>query len=94
MILAKEQKQKFGEVLKAFDEFCKPTNNESYYKYPFCSWSQEKGKSMDHFIKTLKMLARLCNFGKQEESLICDRIMLGIKDIIIITSSSKWIKKE
>ncbi|XP_056647232.1 uncharacterized protein K02A2.6-like [Diorhabda sublineata] len=35
---------------------------------------------MDHFIKDLKLLAKPCNFGTQEDSLIRDRIILGVQD--------------
>ncbi|XP_057654766.1 uncharacterized protein LOC130893020 [Diorhabda carinulata] len=35
---------------------------------------------MDHFIKDLRLLAKPCNFGTQEDSLIRDRIILGVQD--------------
>nr|XP_022904876.1 uncharacterized protein K02A2.6-like [Onthophagus taurus] len=39
-----------------------------------------EGEDFDHFVMELKAMANSCNFGDQEESLIRDRIIIGIRD--------------
>lgn len=42
--------------------------------------SQEENENFEHFVTDLKLLAKICNFGNQEEWLICDRIVTGVRD--------------
>ncbi|XP_056647296.1 uncharacterized protein LOC130451960 isoform X1 [Diorhabda sublineata] len=78
--LSEDQKGNYKEVIAAFDNYCKPRNNETFDRFKFFSRNQAEGESMDHFIKDLKLSAKPCNFGTQEDSLIRDRIILGVQD--------------
>lgn len=79
--LSEEKKKKFTEVVKAFQDYCKPLRNETYDRYKFFTRVQHEGESFDHFITEVKTLAAVCNFGTLEESLIRDKIVSGIKDL-------------
>lgn len=81
MKMTDEEKKKYVKVIEAFDAYCKPRNNEIYDRYKFFTRSQQEGETSEHFIKELKMLAKPCNFGEQEESLIRDRIVTGLQDL-------------
>uniref|UniRef100_A0A1Y1JV53 RNA-directed DNA polymerase n=1 Tax=Photinus pyralis TaxID=7054 RepID=A0A1Y1JV53_PHOPY len=81
--LTNEQKAKYDEVIKAFQEYCKPRNNETYDRFKFFSRNKNTEETYDSFIKDLKVLAKPCNFGDQEDSLIRDRLILGITDVVL-----------
>src|ERR1700733_797654 len=41
---------------------------------------QEKGETFDAYLSELRTLIRSCEYGSQSESILCDRIVFGIKD--------------
>lgn len=54
--------------------------NETYERYVFNQRSQNEGETVDHYITSLKMLAKSCNFCNcLADSLLRDRIVLGIR---------------
>lgn len=79
--LTEAQKTNYNDVVAAFDNYCKPRCNETYDRFKFFSRSQQEGETFDNFIKELKILAKPCNFGDQKDSLIRDRIILGIQNL-------------
>lgn len=79
--LTEEQRKDYDAVVNAFDHYCSAISNETYDRFKFFSKVQNDGENFDHFIKELKILAKPCNFGTQEESLIRDRIIIGIQDL-------------
>lgn len=78
-----EDKEKFDEVVRKFDEHCSPKKNETFERYVFRSRIQQPSESFDTFLTDLKLKARTCNFGQLQESMIRDQIVFGIKDIKI-----------
>ena len=70
----------FSSVIKKFEEHCVPCKTVVFEQYKFFTCTQLEGKSVDIYLTQLKTLPSSCEFGDQEELLICDRIVLGIKD--------------
>ncbi|UYV84360.1 hypothetical protein LAZ67_X001933 [Cordylochernes scorpioides] len=68
------------EILEKFDNHFKPFKNVIYRRYNFFSEVQEKNQSFDDFVTKIKNKAVDCDFGDLTESLIRDRIVLGVLD--------------
>ncbi|GFT79133.1 transposon Tf2-9 polyprotein [Trichonephila clavipes] len=75
-----ESKAIFSEVLQKFEEYCLPRQNVVYERYKFFSCVQLTGQTTETYVTQLKTLASTCEFSEQENGLIRDRIVLGIKD--------------
>lgn len=75
-----EDEKKFAEVVKKFDEYCTPRTNIVFERFKFFSRGQLENEAFDHFLTDVKKLAASCDFGTQAESLIRDRVVLGIYD--------------
>ena len=75
-----EDKGKFDEVVKKFDEHCLSKKNETYERYVFCSHSQHQGESFDNYLTDLKIKAQSCNFRYLKDSMIRDQIVFGTNE--------------
>ncbi|KAK7933488.1 hypothetical protein WMY93_004384 [Mugilogobius chulae] len=75
-----EDKDKFDEVIKKFDEHCVAKKNETYERYVFRSRLQQPGESFDVFLTDLKIKAQSCNFGDLKNSMIRDQIVFGTNE--------------
>ncbi|GFY13486.1 transposon Ty3-G Gag-Pol polyprotein [Trichonephila clavipes] len=76
-----ESKAIFSGVLQNFEEYCSPRQNVVYERYKFFfSCVQLEGQTIETCVDQLKTLASTCEFAEQENGLIRDRIVLGIKD--------------
>jgi hypothetical protein len=62
-----------------FTLFCGETN-ETYERYKFNKRDQEQSETIDTYVASIRTLSKTCNYGEIEESLIRDRIVIGIKD--------------
>ncbi|UYV62028.1 K02A2.6-like [Cordylochernes scorpioides] len=69
-----------AEILEKFDNHFKPFKNVIYRRYNFFSEVQEKNQSFDDFVTKVKNKDVDCDFGDLTESLIRDRIILGVLD--------------
>ncbi|GFV31886.1 transposon Ty3-G Gag-Pol polyprotein [Trichonephila clavipes] len=78
-----ESKANFSEVLQKFEEYCSPRQNVVYERYKFFSCVQLEGQTIETYVTQLKTLASTCEFAEQENGLIRDRIVLGIKDSVL-----------
>ena len=67
-------------ILDKLKEYCVGTLNEIYERYIFNSRNQEVGETFDTFLSSLRTLAKSCNYGPLRDSLIRDRIVMGIRD--------------
>ena len=67
-------------VLQKFESFCIGETNETYERYKFNKRDQETNENIDTYVAALRTLAKTCNYEGLEESLIRDRIVIGIKD--------------
>ena len=72
--------KKIDKVLLKFGEHCKPKKNVSYERYKFFSRAQESGESIDQYVTILRKLCETCEFGTSKNSLIKDRIVLGVSN--------------
>ena len=52
-----------------------------FERYKFCECKLPEDESIDRFITELRTRAKSCEFGDQQDSLIRDRIVLGVSDI-------------
>ena len=71
---------KIDKVLEKFEERCVPARNETYERYIFFKREQSSSESLDSYITTLIKLSETCGFGDLRESLVRDRLILGVKD--------------
>lgn len=76
--IADEDKGKYDVVVAAFEKYCTPQKNIIYERFVFYKRQQLEGEKFDHFFTDIKKLAKSCEFGDQENSLIRDRIVLGV----------------
>lgn len=67
-------------LIDAFEKHCIGEVNEVYERYVFHRRQQEPGESFDTFVGDLRRLVKSCDYGVIEESMIRDRIVLGIRD--------------
>ena len=65
---------------KKLEEFGVGETNEIYERYQFNKRDQESGESIDSYVASLRTLAKTCNYGSLLDSLILDRIVVGIRD--------------
>ena len=70
--------KEIDKVLEKFEEYCEPKKNVSYERYVFFSRAQESNENIDQYVTTLKKLCETCEFGTLKNSLIKDRIVLGM----------------
>ena len=74
-----ENKEDIDLVIKKFEEFCIGTTCEAYESYKFHKREQETGENIDAYVAALRRAAKTCNF-KEEERMIRDRVVIGIRD--------------
>lgn len=67
-------------ISEAFDRYCIGETNVTYERYVFNQRVQQPGESIDDFVADLRKLANTCQFDSLEDSLIRDRIVIGIRD--------------
>ena len=77
---SEEQKNDIDVVLQKLQRYCIGETNEIYERYKFNKRDQELNESVDAYVTALRTLAKTCNFGILEDSLIRDRIVIGVKD--------------
>ena len=78
MNIPSEDKDKIKPLVKAFKEYCEKKTNITVIRYKFNSYAQTT-ESMDTYIRELQYRISYCNYGPLEESMLCDRIVCGVK---------------
>jgi len=73
-------RKKLDPVIAAFEKFCIGAVNVTYERYVFNRRVQDNGERFDAFLGDVRRLARSCEFAAVEESMIRDRIVVGIYD--------------
>ncbi len=71
---------KMAVVMKKFDTFCQESKNTTYERYLFNTTVQEEGQTIEQYVTQLRTLAENCEYGDLEESLIMDRLILGMRN--------------
>lgn len=78
--LSDEDKKSIEKVINAFDKYCTPKANETMERFLFFTRAQEQGESFMDFLTDLRKLSATCGFGNLKDSLVKDRIVLGVND--------------
>ena len=78
-----EDKNDYATVLKHFDNYCEPLRNVVYERYQFWKRDQKELESVDTWQATLRKMAATCEFETQEESMLRDKIVFGVRDIAV-----------
>ena len=75
-----EQTKDIAKVIEKFEVFCIGKTNETFERYTFKICVQQESETNDAYVSKLRKLAKACNYGELEQSLIRDRIVYGIID--------------
>ena len=70
--------KKITPVLNKFEEFCAGKINVIYERYLFNTCSQQDGETIEQYVTKLRTRSENCEYAALEESLIRDRVVLGI----------------
>ena len=73
-------RKKLDKIITAFEKFCVGAVNVTYERYVFNRRTQDSNERFDVFLGEIRRLARSCDFAAVEESMIRDRIVVGIHD--------------
>ena len=74
------QRNNIDIVMEKLEEYCVGETNEIYERYCFNKRDQETNETVELYVTVLRKLAKTCNFGTLENSLIRDRLVVGIRD--------------
>ncbi|XP_065302513.1 uncharacterized protein [Dermacentor albipictus] len=74
------ERMDYATVIKKFDEYCAAQVNEIHERYLFRRRVQAEGEPFEPFARDLRHLAKSCNFGVMENSMIRDQIVFGTSD--------------
>ena len=75
-----EAKTNLQWIKDRFEQYFIPKRNLTYERYIFNTRAQKDNESIDKYYTELKKLAKTCEFGELKDSLIKDRIIIGMKD--------------
>ena len=67
-------------VIEKMTAACQGIINESYERYVFNTRVQQQGESINDFYSALLTLRKHCSFGELNQSLIRDRIVVGVAE--------------
>ena len=73
-------RKKYEKVIDEFDKYFKVKKNVIYERTRFNQRSQLLDESADHFITEIHRLADNCKFADMKDQLICDCLVVGIRD--------------
>ena len=76
---SEEEEGEYESVIGKFDSYCNPKKNETYERYVFNSRKQLEGEAIEQFVTDLKLKAQTCQFDNLRDSMIRDRIVLGVR---------------
>ena len=75
-----ETAEQFNTVVRKFTEFCVLRKKVIYERYVFHTRVQGEGETIDSFTTDLRLKSQSCEFGSQQDRLIRDRVVVGIRD--------------
>ncbi len=75
-----EDKNDVKVIIKKFDDYLESQKNVTFERHIFISRVQAPGESIDQFVTDLKTKAKSCEYGQLCDSLIKDKIVVGIHD--------------
>ena len=74
------EKDNLDVLLDKYDGYFEPIRNVTVERYKFNKRIQQQGEPFDAFLTDLRHLAKTCEYGDLTESLIKDRVVIGIFD--------------
>ncbi|XP_046571037.1 uncharacterized protein K02A2.6-like [Haliotis rubra] len=77
---SENDRRKVEKILDKLEAYCIGETNETWERFNFNKRNQEHFESVDTYVATLRTLAKTCNYGTLEDSLIRDRMVMGICD--------------
>ena len=75
-----EEQDNVDVLLNKYDDYFEPIRNVTVERYKFNKRIQQQGESFDSFLTDLRQLVKTCEYGDLTESLIKDRVVIGIFD--------------
>ena len=73
-------RNKIDKVLERLDRHFVGEVNETFERFKFNQRNQEMNESIDAYVSALRSIVKSCNFAALEESLLRDRVVIGIRD--------------
>ncbi|XP_046573846.1 uncharacterized protein K02A2.6-like [Haliotis rubra] len=71
---SENDRRKVEKILDKLEAYCIGETNETWERFNFNKRNQEHFESVDTYVATLRTLAKTCNYGTLEDSLIRDRM--------------------
>lgn len=81
--LTTEQQQSISTIQAKFSEYFAPKISVNLERYTFNTLNQGEGESFDNFFTKSKNQAKKCSFGDLEDSLLADKVVVGIRSDVI-----------
>ncbi|KAL5476341.1 hypothetical protein EMCRGX_G026270 [Ephydatia muelleri] len=78
-----EERKNYNAVVQKFDAFFTVRRNVIFERARFNCHSQLDGESAEQYITTLYGLAENCDCKNWKDEMICDRLVLGIRDLVL-----------
>ena len=78
--VAKDERKRYKDVMAKFDDHFKIRRNLIFERAKFNKRVQLVGESAEQYVTALYQLAENCNYGKLKSEMICDRLVVGIRD--------------
>ena len=75
-----ESKEDYEQVLRKFRNYCAPKKNTVFERYRYWSRDQMESENVDSWVKDLRIRAVSCEFKEQEDLMIRDKLVFGVKD--------------
>ncbi|KAK7096049.1 hypothetical protein V1264_005395 [Littorina saxatilis] len=76
-----EDKENLTHVTQKYEQFFVGETNEVYEAFIFHHRNQDDDENIDSYVQSLRKLAKTCGFGDQEDRMLRDKMVLGIKDV-------------
>ena len=78
--ISTKDKQKYDSVISKFDDYFKGRHNVILEWARFNKRNQLIGELVEQYITVLYTLIEMCEYGDRTEELLCDRLVVGIRD--------------
>lgn len=66
-------------IQKAFEDYFSPTVSTTFERFTFNKMEQLSDESFDEFLTRIRSQSKKCEFDTLHDSLLCDKIVVGIK---------------
>lgn len=70
-------------IKQRFNQYFTPKIKVTFERYQLNRMKQEEGEPFDEFLTRLKAQSAKCGFGELHDSLLCDRIIIGISSEVL-----------